>query len=534
MVTVASEVLIIGGGLAGMMAAIAACSQGKKVTIVSKGPVGRSGNTLVSGAGISSATDEAGNDVETYLNDILRSGKKLNRYQLTKKLAVESPLMLNKLADFGVKLAHIDGVFKKRRPPGHSVPRNIPTDWTGLSYQNRGLSLMLPLLERLQELNVSTISGVKICRLIKSGTNVVGAVGIDKNNQTCAFYADSVVLATGGGGYLYAKTNNTSDVTGDGLAMALDAGCWLQDMEQVQFYPTMMFAPVKAPISNPLFGAGAVLRNADKERFMARYDSAGDMATRDNMARAIFSEIQSGRGVDGCVYMDCTGIQPDQLKELYKDFYHFLLAAKLDPTKDYLKVSPCVHYFLGGIVIDETAATNVPGLYAAGEICGGVHGANRLSGAALMEACVFGWQAGISAASRISDNTTHKESLLQELLFRGKPDDKCSAIIKTLRNMMWENVSLIRSEEGLQRMNAYIEQTLQQLAMGRNEVNHISLHSMLNVAKAVTLSALVRKESRGAHFRSDYSQTSADFDGNVYCRKEGDSLKAEFVPGNVE
>jgi aspartate oxidase len=305
-------------------------------------------------------------------------------------------------------------------------------------------------------------------------------------------------------------------------------------MEQVQFYPTMMFEPVKAPISNPLFGAGAVLRNGDKERFMEHYDSAGDMATRDNMARAIFLEIQAGRGVDGCVYMDCTSIPPDQLKELYKDFYHFLLAAKLDPTKDFLKVSPCVHYFLGGIVIDENAATNIPGLYAAGEICGGIHGANRLSGAALMEACVFGWQAGISAASQITKNITHPESILPAVSLGGKPDEKYSTTIRTLRTMMWENVSLIRSEKSLQQMNVYIDHVLQQLKMDSNDVYDLSLRSMLNVAKAVTLSALARKESRGAHFRSDYSQTSAEFDGNIYCRKKGDSLEAEFVSGKIK
>ena len=217
-----------------------------------------------------------------------------------------------------------------------------------MSYQNRGLSFMLPLLEKLQELHVTIKSGVRISRLLKQDGKVVGAIGIDRNNTVCVFSADSTVLATGGGGFLYSKTNNTSDITGDGLAMALEAGCRLQDMEQVQFYPTMMFAPVKATISNPLFGAGAVLRNAYKERFMQHYHSEGDMATRDEMARAIFSEIQAGRGVDGCIYMDCTGIPPAQLKELYKDFTRFLLAANLDPTKDYLKVSPCVHYFFRG------------------------------------------------------------------------------------------------------------------------------------------------------------------------------------------
>lgn len=344
---VKSDVLIIGGGLAGMMAALAARSCGKAVTIVSKRPIGKAGNTLVSGGGISSATGEEQNNAENFLQDIMRSGKGLNNGTLAHKLAAESPSILRQLEEYGVKLVRKDGSYKKRRPPGHSVPRNIPTDWTGLAYQNRGLSFMLPLLDRIREQNIATISGVRIFQLIKSDSRVVGAIGVDKENNAYQFLADGVVLATGGEGYLFAKTNNTSDITGDGLALALAAGCRLQDMEQVQFYPTMMFDPVKVPISNPLFGAGAVLRNAAGERFMKRYDSAGDMATRDNMARAIFMEIQAGRGIDNCIYVDCTGIPSAQLKEQYKDFYQFLLAAKIDPTKDFIKVSPCVHYSLG-------------------------------------------------------------------------------------------------------------------------------------------------------------------------------------------
>ncbi len=517
-----SNVLIIGGGLAGMMAALAARSSGKTVTIVSKSLVGKAGNTLVSGGGISSATDEEENSAELFLADIMRSGKGLNNSKLAQKLTSESRFILRQLEDFGVKLIRKDGSYKKRRPPGHSVSRNIPTDWTGLSYQNRGLSFMLPLLEKLREQNILAVSNVRILQLLKNDSQVIGAVGIDKAKKVYQFFADGVVLATGGAGYLFSKTNNTRDITGDGLALALSGGCRLQDMEQIQFYPTMMFDPVKAPISNPLFGAGAVLRNAAGERFMTRYDGAGDMATRDNMARAIFMEIQAGSGIDGCVYMDCTGIPQNQLKEQYRDFYQFLFKARIDPTREFIKVSPCVHYSLGGIVIDEFASTGVPGLYAAGEICGGIHGANRLSGAALMEACVFGWQAGIQAASR-SANPAWK---IQPFAVRSpwKFDDRASAIFDELRKKMWENVSLIRSEQGLCQINDYIHKSVKAVA------DNSLLRDVLRVAETIVRSALMRKESRGAHFRSDYPQRDTTFDGNVYCWLEADKLK--FVHTN--
>jgi aspartate oxidase len=519
-------VLIIGGGLAGMMAALAACSRGKTVTIVSKSLVGKAGNTLVSGGGISAATGEAENLAETFLEDIMRSGKGLNNKKLVQKLTAESQFMLGQLEDFGVKLIRKDGSYKKRRPPGHSVPRNIPTDWTGLSYQNRGLSFMLPLLKKMQEQNVLTISGVRVLQLLKIDCQVVGAIGVDKEGKAYQFLADGVVLATGGAGYLFAKTNNTRDITGDGLSLALSAGCRLQDMEQVQFYPTMMFNPVKVPISNPLFGAGAVLRNAAGERFMKRYDAVGDMATRDNMARAIFMEIQTGKGIDDCIYMDCTGIPSDQLKEQYKDFYQFLLTARIDPTREFVKVSPCVHYSLGGIVIDEFASTGVPGLYAAGEICGGIHGANRLSGAALMEACVFGWQAGIQAASQPAEQGKDKMPFADKLSWELE-DKNCSAIFPMLRKKMWENASLMRSEQGLDQVNEYID------TAAKEAVNDSLLRATLCVAKTIVQSALMRKESRGAHFRSDYPQINPAYEGNFQCWLEDGELVFDFIAINT-
>lgn len=522
-----SDILVIGGGLAGMMAALASQSMGKKVILVSQAPIGKSGNTLVAGGGISAATEDPGNDSEIYFTDVMKSGKGLNNPKLVKKLVEDSPCMIKKLEEYGVKLIRRDGVLRKRQPPGHSVARNIPTDWSGISYLNRGLAFSLPLLKKLEELDVQLISGVRIVQLIQRENLVVGAVGMDREGQTCRFSAGSVILATGGAGYLYGKTNNVKDIIGDGLAMALNAGCSLQDMEQIQFYPTMMFQPVKVTISNPLFGVGAVLRNADYERFMAKYHSAGDMATRDIMARSIFLETKAGRGINGSVYVDCTGIPAEQLKELYKDFYHFLTKAGVDPTKDYLKVSPCVHYSLGGIVIDELARTQVPGLYAAGEICGGIHGANRLSGAALMEDCVFGWQAGISAAV---EKQEQRRGLDEECtILWQKPSAEIESEIKKLRYLMWDQVSLVRSEQSLKQAQQSIEDMAERLLQEGKASENIGFGNMLKVAKSIVISAMLRQESRGAHYRSDYPETDSEFDGNVHCRQENGQLVARLI-----
>jgi aspartate oxidase len=521
-----TEVLIIGGGLAGLMAAISARQIVNEVLIVSKGPVGKSGNTLVSGGGIASATGEPENGVEAFFNDIQSSAKGLNNPVLSRKLAEDSPFILEILEKFGVKLVKTEQGYKRRRPPGHSVPRNIPTDWSGLSYLNRGLSFTLPLLVTARELGIKFLEGVTILKLLKDGNRVVSALGTDRKLNLYHIIADSVVLASGGGGYLFQRNNNTRDIVGDSYALALEAGCSLQDMEQVQFYPTMMFKPFRVPISNPLFGQGAVLRNSAREQFMHNYDPAGDMATRDSMARAIFLEILAGRGIEDQVYVDCTKIDPGKLKEVFKDFYEFLQQRGIDPTTEYLMVTPCVHYFLGGIMIDVYCRTGVAGLYAAGEACGGIHGANRLSGAALMEACVFGWQAGKTAAEEKADGVGNISFLEFN---RGKePVAKMEEWQQTLRKAMWEKVSLIRNRRELEEVLALIKEYDDRLPEVLS-LEMLPFKNMLTTAAAVILSALERRESRGAHYRSDYTTTDAAFLGNVICYQAGKDIKTEFM-----
>jgi aspartate oxidase len=529
-VEIKTEVLVIGGGLAGLMSALSASRSGRNVVLVCRGLVGRSGNTMVSGGGIASATADPDNSAELFGDDLNRSAKGLNNPVLTQKLAVESFRALRFLETCGVKLIREGQGYKRRMPPGHAVPRNIPTDWTDLSYLNRGLSFTLPLVGKLQKQQVRFVEQVRVVKLLKNLDRVVGAIGRDRTGVWYRFLAGSVVLATGGAGFLYRRTNNTSDITGDGLSLALQAGCRLQDMEQIQFYPSMMFSPLKVPISNPLFGAGAVLRNRDGEMFMEKYDPAGNMATRDSMARAIFLEIQAGRGVDNSVYFDCTQIPQGRLSELFKDFYGFLLQCGVDPSQEYLKVSPCVHYTLGGIRIDPYCHAGVPGLYAAGEICGGIHGANRLSGSALMEACVFGLQAGSSAAEEATwgDGGQSGARAVPALASQPRERDPHQAkdLLERLRKIMWDQVSLLRSEEGLSTALGELESMKSELSAVPDENGPAA--SMLRVAEAIVSSAQLRRESRGAHYRSDFPHTDSQYDGNTVCWQVGEELSVVF------
>ncbi|MFZ5686732.1 MAG: FAD-binding protein [Bacillota bacterium] len=204
----------------------------------------------------------------------------------------------------GVQFQQTDGKYVRRHPPGHTVPRYLTTVWNGYSYMGRGLSLTEPLLRRVKEQGIQVLDHTRIISLRKKDNRVIGAYGLAVRKSTIInISAKSIVLAAGGAGRIFAQTNNTRDITGDSYRLALEAGASLRDMEFVQFYPTMMYFPVRFALSNPLFGDGAVLRNAHGERFMYRYDPEnGDMATSDLMARAIFTEVQEGRGIRG----ECT------------------------------------------------------------------------------------------------------------------------------------------------------------------------------------------------------------------------------------
>ena len=513
-----TDVLVIGGGIAGLMAALSAHQNNAKVALVSKHPIGRSGNTLVSGGGIAGATNQGDNTSEVFLEDVLRSGKGLAKPELASMLARRSPEMLERLLEFGVKLLREGEGFKLRKPPGHQVARNIPTNWEGLSYLNRGLSFTLPLVESCYKKGIDMQDGWEAISLIRSEGRVGGAIFQNKQGEIKTVYATQVILATGGAGGLFARTNNTADIQGRGLALALEAGCSLQDMEQIQFYPTMMFSPLKMTVSNPLFGLGAVLRNNTGERFMQNYDPKGDMATRDAMARAIFMEIEAGRGINGTVYFDCTGIPGEKLRSLFTDFCNFLSKKGLDPSVDYLCIAPCVHYTLGGIVINENCETEVEGLLCAGEICGGIHGANRLSGAALMEACVTGWQAGETAAEN-SRNIPKKPFEIADESISIRSALAGETLIK-IQELLWEKSSLIRTKEGL-------NDALQTVLTLREQFQE-DCPAVLLIAEAIIKSALFREESRGAHYRSDFPETQSNFSGNVICRLNSGGLEVHL------
>lgn len=532
------DLLVVGGSAAALIAALEARKSGQDVLMVSKGFVGRGGNSIVSGAGFAAILPEAnGSDsCERFQADTLASGQNLNQENLLAVFIKNSGAAILDLARHGVIFSKKDGDYLRRRPPGHSLPRQIPTVFEQEYYHTRGLSITIPLRDAARRCGIRFLEKTPIIKLLQDIDGVCGAVGINlTSSEYIQISANAVVLATGGAGTIYARTNNTSDVTGDGYGLALDAGAKLIDMEFVQFYPTMAFRPLKIPVSSPMFGDGAVLRNKNLERFLSRYDPAGDMATRDSMSRAIFSEVTVGNGVESGVYIDCSGIPDDIFFSRYKGFANYLLAHGIDPQKDMLLISPTVHFFMGGIFIDENCFTGIAGLFASGEVVGGLHGANRLSGNALTEAVVFGKIAGQRAAKHAAEFRSARRIVMTfaEEQHGCKVFD-LNEIKSALRQTMWENASVIRSKETL-------EYALNQITQYQNELidyatssirqlaEKNSLERMLTTAEAVVRSALLRTESRGSHFRCDCPTSNhSDWIGHVEIKQKNRNLSLKF------
>lgn len=523
-----TDVLIIGGGLAGLSAAHSAVQSGCRVTIISKSLVGHSGNTIVAGAGISVyySANEQNDTKHLYEEDLFGSGADINDQMMVRKTLEASDSVLPFLEDNGVKLRYIDGRLMVNKPGGHSAARYYSSEFKDFSFQTRGLSLSVPMETAVKDANVEILNCTSVLKLIKIEGNAVGCVCIDrKNGEQFCMRAGSIIIAAGGGASLFEKTNNTTDVTCDSYRLALEAGAVLRDMEFVQFYPCVLFRPVRAQIGSSLFADGAVLRNKSGEEFMNHYSSAGSKATRDVMALAVQSEIAAGRGEDNCVYVDCTHIDEAVLLNRHKEFYDVLMRCHIDIRQKMLLVSPASHFYLGGICVDSNYSTGVPGLFACGEAVGGLHGANRLPGAALMEAVVSGRTAGRTAAEYAKYNRQDSLAVVTECV---KKTDRIDwkQKIRELRMKAWEDVSIIRDDASIERFENYLNEQQTIVEKVEDELLNVQAayeyKSYFVTAKMLVLCAGRRKESRGAHYRSDYPVRNEAFTGNYFCRLDQD------------
>ncbi len=532
------DVLIIGSGGAGCRAAVEVSDCNLEVIIVSKGLSFKSGCTTLAEGGYNAAfafVDPEDNP-DVHFEDTMKGGAYLNDPKLVRILVEEAPERLIELERFGALFDRQESGKLNQRPFGGQRYRR-----TCFQGDRTGHEIMTALKEEVIRRNIETIDEIMITSLIMddSEDKVLGAFGLSlKDSDFLIFRAKSTILATGGAGQLYPVTSNTLQKGGDGFSLAYHAGADLLDMEQVQFHPTGMIYPESRKgvlVTEAVRGEGGILYNTAGERFMEKYDPRGELATRDVVSRAIYNEIREGRGTEnGGVYLDVTHLPEDLIEEKLETMLQQFLDIDVDIRKEPMEVAPTAHHFMGGVRINEWCETSIKNLYAAGEVTGGVHGANRLGGNALADTQVFGRRAGIAAAKNAIRNesrlnrafiSTEEERILS--LFK-EGDLYPHEIKRELRKTMWDNVAIIRNENGLKSAMAKINQLKGMLGnmnvqdgsgYNKNLQDALEVEKMLDIASMVTRSALVRCESRGSHYREDYPNTDDNWRKSIVLNK---------------
>ena len=512
---VETDVLVVGGGPAALRAAIEARKEDVGVTVVVKRKLGKSGNAVVSHTGHNAPFGHADprDNPKVYFHDTIVAGKLVNNQKLVRVMAVEACQRILELESFGVKFEKQNDKFLQRHAPGHTYPRSCYTP------RRRGIDVTLPMAKVAKEVGVRVLEETMLVEILHDGLRVLGAVGFNRlTGKIIVFKCRALILATGGAGQIFSATNNTADTTGDGYSIAFNAEVELVDMEFFQFYPHMLTYPFKTLVSPILFKHGAKLLNSERERFMKRYDPANvDLATRDIKARAMALEVMHGRGIKGGIRLDLSEIEEEKLKVSNPHLYEPIKKKGLDYRKAEFIVYPAAHFYMGGIRINERCETSLKGLYACGEVAGGVHGANRLANNAHTETVVFGARAGKFAArwakeSKIEEIDQKKLYSIKEYIYRiGNGREDLEKHRRRFRESMWRNAGLLRNEKGLKENLEIINECYSQIESIRAEnsvkkVEVLEFVNMLNVGKLLTVAALARTESRGAHYRLDYPE----------------------------
>lgn len=519
----ATDVLVIGSGAAGFYAAIRAAESGLRVTLWEKGLAGRSGGT-VSGAGPSGhgPWSDPQDSADSLFRDTVEGGSYLSDQPLVRVLAEEAHLRIQELEEWGIRFdKNSDGSYVIYTAGGHSHPRVMAIS------DRVGLQMTKVLRTKLHTFsNVEFGEDILATKIIVEDGQVCGGVGVDfRNGETVCMNTPSIVLATGGVGQLYPITSNPIQVTGDGMAIAYEAGANLLNMEQVQFFPCGMVHPPS--LKGFILGIQeyAKLYNKDNERFMERYEPEKlELTTRDRLARAIHSEISAGRGTEnGGVWLDATDLSDD----VFKSFLHEIEVSAergYDYRKQRVEIGPSVHFFMGGVEIDADARSSLPGLFAAGECSGGLQGGNRLSGNALSELLVFGSRAGEAAVKHAQETTVAtcekqgqaEEARILAVFERPKSEITPNGGKNILRKIMGEYMGVTRTGAGLAKAAEELRKLkellpsihVQGTALQFNQSlqSYLELEKMVTISETMVAAALLRKESRGAHYREDYPE----------------------------
>jgi len=565
------DVVVIGAGGAGLRAAIEASAQKAKVALVCKSLLGKAHTVMAEGGAAAALGNVMGEDNwRVHFRDTMRGGKMHNNWRMAQIHAQEAPDRINELEAWGALFDRTpDGRINQRPFGGHTYSRLAHVG------DRTGLEMIRVLQDKAVHSGLDVHMECTIVRLFVVGGRMAGALGyFRETGRFVLFRTGAVVLATGGIGKAWQITSNSWEYTGDGHALAYDAGAELIDMEFVQFHPTGMVWPPSVRgilVTEGVRGEGGVLKNAKGERFMFRYMPdmfKGDFAeteaeadawvkgdrkqnrrppellTRDVVSKAITREIAEGRGTPhGGVFLDIASKQrPDYIRQKLPSMYHqFKELAQVDITTDPMEIGPTTHYMMGGVKVDaETQESTVPGLYAAGEVGGGMHGANRLGGNSLSDLLVFGRRAGLHAAAKRAAPAPIPDAEVEATMrgalapFEHEGGENPFAVQSALQAVMQRNAGIIRDKSGLETALTELEKLKGRARKvgisGSREYNPgwhtaIDVRSLLVVSEATARAALERTESRGAHTRSDYPDSDErQAREQLVIKKEGDRM----------
>ena len=596
------DVLVIGAGGAGLRAAIEASAAGVKVGLICKSLLGKA-HTVMAEGGMAAAMGNVDDrdSWKVHFADTMRGGQYVNDWRMAELHAKEAPARVHELEAWGAVFDRTkEGKISQRNFGGHRYPRLAHVG------DRTGLEMIRTLQDHGIHQGITVHMEYTIVDLLKDGGRIAGAFGYDRERgRFRVFKAKAVVVCTGGLGRAYKVTSNSWEGTGDGVSLAYHAGAELLDMEFIQFHPTGMIWPPSVTgilVTESVRGEGGVLRNKDGKRFM--YDDIPDnyksqtstdpeegwrytqndknakrppeLLTRDHVARCINREVKAGRGSPhGGVFLDISWIKEkipnaaEHIKKKLPSMYHqFMQLANLDITKEPMEIGPTTHYAMGGIRVNgDTQATNIPGLFAAGECAAGLHGANRLGGNSLSDLLVFGKLAGEHAAkfarenSAGSINDAQVETAAREALAPFERGEKTGAtadgpyqVQHELQEMMQKLVGIVRREDEMKQaldgLGKFYEREKAVAVYGHREYNPgwhtaIDLKHLLTVSEAITRAAIDRKESRGGHFREDFpdkdpaaakynSVISKGTDGSMQLRREPNPPMREDLKQVIE
>jgi succinate dehydrogenase / fumarate reductase flavoprotein subunit len=535
-----------------MRAAIEAAQAGARVDIVCKSLLGKA-HTVMAEGGVAAALGNVDPDDnwQVHFQDTMRGGQLINNWRMAQLHAQESPDRVYELETYGALFDRTpDGRIMQRAFGAHTYRRLCHVG------DRTGLEMIRTLQDRVVQLGITVHMEWTLTRLLKAGDRVIGAFGYNRvDGSFVAFKAKAVILATGGWGRIFKVTSNSWEGTGDGVGMGFEAGAEVLDPEMVQFHPTGMVWPPGVRgilVTEAVRGEGGYLKNSEGKRFMLEYDpKKKELSSRDVVARSIYKEVQAGRGTPhGGAWLDVTHLGAEQIKKKLPSMYEqFLRLADVDITTAPMEVAPTIHYAMGGLRVEaETGATTLPGLYAAGEVAAGLHGANRLGGNSLSDLLVFGRRAGAAAAAYRREASSaefdaHQIETEQQILLlplSGAGTENPYLLQQALQQAMQDGAGLARDEKSLKAcLNAVLELRQRSARVhvpGSRRYNpgwHTArdLRFMLTIAECIVRAAIERRESRGAHWRLDYLEKDPALGKvNFIAYSEGGNVKLKQQP----